>query len=76
MLPYHCDHVGKRLSCLRLFPDHHHPSLRDQQTVDLYLDRIRTLSIKIPQREVVLDLLEQQLDHPPLLVDDGDLLRR
>ena len=76
MQPDNGNHVGKRLFGGSFLPDDDHQQLGNKYTIDLHFDGIGAFAPKVAQREVLLDLFEQQLDHPSVFVDGGDLISR
>ena len=52
----------------------HDQQVGDERHPDLYLDGIGALPVEVPQREVLLELLEEQLYLPSLAVDFDDVL--
>ena len=52
----------------------HDQQVGDERHPDLYLDGIGALPVEVPQREVLLELLEEQLYLPSLAVDLDDVL--
>ena len=52
----------------------HEQQVCDERHPDLYLDGICALSVEVTQREVLLELLEQELYFPALAIDGNDVL--
>ena len=76
MQPDHRDHVGKGFPGSGLLSDYHHQQLGDQHTVHLHFDGIAAVAPKVAQWKILLYLLEQQLNHPAVLINGGDLRGR
>lgn len=51
----------------------HERQVCDERHPDLYLDGIGTLAVEVPEREVLLELLEQEFYFPSFTIDCHDV---
>ena len=65
--------LAKGLFRSGFFSDNDHQKLGYEYAIDLHFDGVGTLSPEVSQRKILFDLFEQQLDHPPVFIDNGYL---